>query len=170
MSRRKYNTYEINGSETTLICYRKGQKYQVIIDTEDLEKVLDPKYGVWYVRSCKHIECKLVGTNKSAQLHRVIVDAPKGSIVDHIDGNPLRNVKSNLRIVDKRINARNRNNKINSNNTSGYRGVWFEPSRNKWVVQITSNGVTKHIGRYSSKEEAIQARLDAENKYWGKEM
>lgn len=44
------------------------------------------------------------------------------------------------------------------NNTSGYKGVAWDKSRNKWVAYIKLNGKTKNLGRFSTKEEAIAAR------------
>lgn len=61
-----------------------------------------------------------------AQVHRVIYELfngkiPEGRFVDHIDGNPANNTISNLRLVDARLNARNR--KMEVRNTSGVTGV-----------------------------------------------
>ncbi len=42
-----------------------------------------------------------------ARLHRLILGAKDGEIVDHINGNPLDNRRENLRITTKQINALN---------------------------------------------------------------
>lgn len=59
-------------------------------------------------------------------VHRVIWVLHYGSIdsnldIDHIDGNPHNNRLSNLRMVEKTINQRNR--KKMKNNQTGYNGV-----------------------------------------------
>lgn len=56
--------------------------------------------------------------------------------------------------------------KVSKNNTSGVKGVSFIASRNKWKASIGINGKNKTIGWFSTKEEAIAARLAAEEKYF----
>lgn len=62
------------------------------------------------------------------KMHRHIIQAPLGKEVDHIDRNPLNNRKSNLRIVDRRTNARNRN--MSKFNTTGQNGIHYRGSYN----------------------------------------
>lgn len=54
----------------------------------------------------------------------------------------------------------------NSNNTSGFRGVSYDKTRDKWRAYIKLQYKTKNIGRFNTLEEAIQARLEAEEKYY----
>ena len=54
--------------------------------------------------------------------------------------------------------------KLNSNNTSGVRGVY--PARNGgWVAQIVFKGKKKYLGRYETVAEAAEARKEAEEMY-----
>ena len=55
---------------------------------------------------------------------------------------------------------------INSNNTSGFRGVSYDMNRNKWRAYIKLQYKNKHLGRFDTFEDAVQARLDAEEKYY----
>lgn len=77
-------------------------------------------------------------------------------MLDHIDRNTLNNRIENLRPCNESQNAANA--KTCSHNTSGYRGVYFDKDRDKWVARIrfTVNGVRhrKRIGRYATAEEA----------------
>lgn len=52
-----------------------------------------------------------------------------------------------------------------SSNTSGFRGVAWHVRDQRWTAQIKRNRNTKHLGNFLTKEEAIQARLDAEEEY-----
>ena len=75
--------------------------------------------------------------------------------VDHINGNPLDNRKSNLRICTNAENQRNKG--VYKNNKSGYKGVhWFKRDK-KWQAQIKHNNKSIHIGLYEDKEEAARA-------------
>ena len=92
---------------------------------------------------------------KKLLMHRLMVDAPKGMHVDHINGNSLDNRKSNLRICTSAENQRNR--RATKNNTSGYKGVGWAKQNKKWTAQIQHNGKKIHIGLYEDKEEAARA-------------
>lgn len=83
---------------------------------------------------------------------------------DHIDRNPLNNRKYNLRQCTWNENMYNRGRR--SDNTSGVTGVCFDKQTNKWMVSITSNGKRKYLGRFDDKDDAIKARLLAEQKYF----
>lgn len=58
--------------------------------------------------------------------------------------------------------------KINKNNSTGVRGVTFDRKRNKWVAQITFQRKNYNLGRYDDKEDAIKARLESEERFFGK--
>lgn len=61
-------------------------------------------------------------------------------------------------------NLNNLTAKIPKNNTSGIKGVRWDSNRQKWVAQIRFQGKNVHLGRYSRKEDAKDARQDAEEK------
>lgn len=58
------------------------------------------------------------------------------------------------------------NNKLRKNNTSGVRGVYFNTNAKKYHAQITIQGNKIHLGLYDNIEDAKNARLEAENKYF----
>lgn len=92
------------------------------------------------------------GIRKTKLMHRIIMNPPDDMEVDHIDGNGLNNQKSNLRIVSRSINQRNRGK--NRNNTSGYKGVSFHSSCNKWRARVYRNRKEILIGMFTTPEEA----------------
>ncbi len=55
---------------------------------------------------------------------------------------------------------------INSNNTSGFRGVSFDKKRNKWRAYIKLKYKNISLGRFNTFEEAVKARLKAEDMYY----
>lgn len=59
------------------------------------------------------------------------------------------------------------NTRKSKNNTSGRSGVSWDRGRNKWSASIMKNRKTIHLGRFSSFEDAVKAREQAELKYFG---
>ena len=84
---------------------------------------------------------------------------------DHEDRNELNNRKYNLRECISIENSRNRN--ISLNNTSGFIGVCWDKNNSKWLSSIGVNRKTIYLGRFESKNDAICARLKAEQEYFG---
>jgi len=80
--------------------------------------------------------------------------------IDHIYGNTNDNRISELRKSNRKEQGYNR--KTMSNNTSGHRGVIWVKRDKCWEASIQLNGKFKRLGRFQTKEEAIEARLKAE--------
>jgi HNH endonuclease/AP2 domain len=76
-------------------------------------------------------------------------------VVDHRDRNKLNNKIENLRECTKSENERNR--VKYSNNTSGYKGVWFHNQRQKWCAEITVNSKSIKLGLFDTPELASKA-------------
>ena len=129
-----------------------------LIDLEDIDIV--KKYK-WRLNSSGYITS---GSDNLA-IHRLIINCPDDMVVDHINHNPLDNRKSNLRICT--ISQNNMNRGLQSNNSSGYVGVSFYKPTNKWVAYIKINSKTIKLGYYDTKEEAIEAREQAEIDLFG---
>lgn len=84
--------------------------------------------------------------------------------VDHIDRNKFNNRESNLRWVTTLENSHNLS-KF-KNNTSGYTGVYKVKNEDKWFAQICINKKNTNLGRFNTFEEAKNARIEAEKKYY----
>lgn len=80
--------------------------------------------------------------------------------IDHINGVRTDNRLLNLRVVTRRENAKNR--AMRSDNTSGITGVSFDKSAGKWKAEIWYHGKRKSLGRFTSFDEAVSIRRDAE--------
>lgn len=78
-----------------------------------------------------------------------------GRLIDHRDRNGLNNQKSNLRRASKSQNAAN--SKTRSDNTSGFKGVSWEKSKQRWCAALHYLGFRYQIGRFTTKEEAAFA-------------
>lgn len=69
----------------------------------------------------------------------------------------------NLRLANYKINSCNRS--FYKNNTSGFNGIYWNKSLNKWMVFIIKNKKRIYLGLYKSKNQAIQTRKAANIKY-----
>ena len=72
--------------------------------------------------------------------------------IDHIDGNTSNNSLDNLRVATHSENCRNR--RMNSNNTTGVKGVHYVKSRDKWKAQLWFNGKEQYLGIFDSLDKA----------------
>ena len=131
----------------------------VFIDKEDVPLAMQYKWCL----TKGHVSTS-DDKNKTIYLHRLVMRLENfnGEVIDHIDGNPLNNRKSNLRICTQHQNVLNH--RVARNNTSGVTGVTWDRNRNKWASQIVYNGKNHHLGRYENIEDAINARIKAELK------
>jgi len=126
-----------------------------LIDDEDYDRVANIKWvavrnrRIWYAYRWSK------GGEKNRHkiwMHRLIMNTPKGMVVDHIDHDGLNNQKHNLR------NCTQKENKLNSRGSSktGYLGVYF--CRNTIIAQVYINGKNKHIGNFKTVQEAAKSR------------
>jgi len=83
--------------------------------------------------------------------------------IDHINHDRDDNRIENLREATRPENARNQS--IFKTNTSGYIGVSWHKRRERWHARIRVNGKLVFLGSFTCKEEAAQARKEAERKY-----
>jgi hypothetical protein len=86
---------------------------------------------------------------------------------DHIDHNPFNNVRSNLRPCTQHQNTCN--GKLGKNNTTGITGVQYctVTPQKPWRARIMFNRKEIYLGCYATFEDAVKARLEAEQKYFG---
>jgi hypothetical protein len=89
---------------------------------------------------------------------------PDGEI-DHRDGNRANNAWNNLRPASssqQRMNATRR-----ADNTSGFKGVCWEPRRGYWYFEIRAGGKRQIFPNYATAEEAHKARTEAARRLHG---
>jgi hypothetical protein len=84
--------------------------------------------------------------------------------VDHINRVRHDNRIANLRLVTPAQNAQNR--KLQRNNASGHRGVYWHRQRNKWAALIAHQHKSIHLGVYDTFQDAVNARLAAEKRFF----
>lgn len=86
---------------------------------------------------------------------------PKGEI-DHINGDPSDNRIANLRDVSHSENMRNQRRYRNCR--SGVTGVSWYAANKRWVAEMQHEGKRLALGSFSSFDEAVTARKEAERR------
>jgi hypothetical protein len=104
-----------------------------------------------------HIYAKSHIKKSNVFVHRLIL--PNSEVVDHIDGNGLNNLRSNIRACTYSQN--NMNAKVRSHNVTGVKGVGIEGKTGRYYARITSNGIKKHLGMFDTIEEASKVYQEA---------
>lgn len=141
-----------------------------IVDDEDFEKVNQYKWYCQVIGNNKYAYRteRIKGTKKKATIlmHRLILGVIKDMEVDHIDMNGLNNSRSNLRICTHTEN--NRNKRLNKNNTSGYKGVYFDKYKKRWQAQIMVNRKMIPLGGFEDIKEAARKYNQAAIEYFGR--
>lgn len=131
-----------------------------VVDDSDFDELSRYKWHAvpggrtWYaVREVRLAD----GKRTAVGMHVAIMGKPG---VDHIDGDGLNNSRSNLRLVTRFQNARNRRPDVGS--SSRYVGVTWYKSTSKWCAQISwseeGKRRTKNLGYFLSEEAAARAR------------
>jgi hypothetical protein len=147
---KKHNRYIF--FKTIAIGFMK--KGHFIIDIEDYEKIKD------YCWSNSNGYAKTKRRKKWISQHRLILNSPKDKIIDHINHNKLDNRKINIRLCTQSENRRNM--KLKRNEVTGVYKQW-----NKYAAGIGINGKWLYLGSFNTHDEAVLARKQAEEKYFG---
>jgi len=142
---------------------RRGRR--AIIDKEDYTLVSQYK---WYLikKEAGNVYVKSKVKGKIIGIHRFIMNVSDPLlVVDHIDGDPLNNRKSNLRVCTQGENARNQ--KLKKTNKSGYKGVTLSPSGKRWKAALNHKGKKIFGGSFRTITEAAQRYNELAIEYFG---
>lgn len=108
---------------------------------------------------------------KTTLIHRVVFERilerslVEGEEIDHINMNGLDNRRENLRLASHSQNGTNK--KLQSNNKSGYKGVFWNTQKGKWQAKIKKDGKNNHIGFFTDKELAYKAYCEKAKELFG---
>lgn len=85
-------------------------------------------------------------------MHRVIMKAPKGGLVDHRNGNGLDNRRSNLRRATRSQNQQNR-----KGSSGRFKGVFPVTGYPTWRAALCAGYKYVHLGTFKTQKEAAMA-------------
>ena len=104
---------------------------------------------------------------KAFYLHRLIANAPAGSVVDHRDGDSLNCRRINLRLGDFLLNNRNALKIKNRPTTSRFKGVHWGARQKKWIARIRYDGRQHDLGYFIDEARAAYAYDQASIQFHG---
>jgi hypothetical protein len=125
------------------------------ISPEDAEIILRHKWSVTTVRRYRIPEFTRYaraavpqedGRVVQVKMHRLILTAPDGIHVDHINGDGLDNRRENLRLASPQENQANSRKRVHGQ--SRFKGVAWSSGANKWRAYISPDRKQIHLGRY----------------------
>lgn len=166
-STRKLNQYEIHGDYT--IVYYKGMKF--ILDTIVFNHLRHFRIGYNYShKSLKNIKVimypviRVVLNYKkiTVPLHKLLLPAPYGYVVDHINRDTFDARYNNLRVIPKEENAMNCSTRTTKSNDLPL-GVYYNNCGN--YVAFLRNKGKFYSKTFKTLEEAIKYREELERKY-----
>jgi len=148
---------------------RLSQGRYAIVDPDDYARLSEHRWhAAKHTRSFYAMRTQWSGKLRrtvTIMMHREIMHAPEGMVIDHINHNGLDNRKANLRLATLADNARNaRYPKINT--SSKYRGVWYNPKKKRWRATIGINNKRKQVGYFRNEINAARAYDEAAKKYY----
>lgn len=133
------------------------------VDDVDADLVEPYRWTLLAIRTCRYARATIGG--QSIYLHRLIMAAPSGVEVDHVDHDGLNNWRSNLRLATRSQNRANQ--RPHRDGSSQYKGVTWDRERRLWAAQSHTGGRHTHLGRYATEEEAARAHDAFSAARWG---
>jgi hypothetical protein len=127
----------------------------VLVDDENYQELNKYNWSIFKGRHTNYAQRSILlkdGKRKTLLMHRVILGINDKRIVDHWDDNGLNNQKENLKISNNADNIRRQK----SRSKSGFKGVYFNNQRNKWVAQIYDGLKIRHLGIFVTSELAAK--------------
>jgi hypothetical protein len=158
--------------------WKYGYSFRKIFIGEDRYTIVEPKdyYRLNNFHWCINVSrrniyaVRLVLTDnwqlKKVRMHREIMNAPDGLLVDHKNGKTLDNRRANLRLATHSQNMCNKP-KTSTKSTSRFRGVYLDKRKGRWVAKIQINRKRIWLGYFDNEIDAVRVYDTAAKMYHG---
>lgn len=133
----------------TLASIEISPDYSVQVDDDLLEELSKHR---WRLHKGKHTHYAV--STRGLMMHRLVIQATKGVLVDHINGDGLDNRRANLRLCSNAQNMMNAR-KI-AGRSSRFKGVSWNKDRNQWYSTIEKGGKRTFLGGYREETRAAK--------------
>lgn len=153
--------YELTDEECVLVQVRGSSPARV--DAAD-QALVAPYHWRALPRPNGKVYVVATWADTTLYMHRLILNAPSGADVDHVNNDGLDNRRVNLRLASRSQNLANTRKRAGAF-TSQFKGVYR--ARRKWAASIKVNQVRRHLGEYHSEERAARAYDAAAKAAWG---
>lgn len=125
-----------------------------MVDDEDYDELMKHKWYAIYKRNTWYAE-RSVWHMCNIKMHQEIMgNNPLKLKVDHKDGDGLNNQRLNLRHCTTAENCMNI--PSHKDSFSVYKGIYHRKERDKWVAEITKNGVRIYRKEFATEIEAAR--------------
>ena len=147
-----------------------------IVDDEDYERLSEYKWQAqkatqkaasWYARRGEYLGGgRKHGRKKLILMHREILGlGDDDGDVDHLDGNGLNNVRSNIRMASRSANMQRGHRAVGKSGFIGVRRT--RNNRNPWIAVASLDGKKMSVGSYATPKQAAWAYDEAVLRVYG---
>lgn len=127
-----------------------------IVDDADFDKVI---YYCWCLNNRGYANASLRTGERGGpviSMHELVTaKAPQVYEIHHKDGNKLNNQRKNLEFLS--IAEHKMRKGLQKNNVTGYKGVAYDNTRQKYLASVSFQKETYFVGRFNTAEEAAKA-------------
>jgi hypothetical protein len=135
-----------------------GRGNYALVDVSDFEALSVYRWGYITTRGRKYATRYERGSKRTKVfMHREILGLTRGDKIqgDHINGDTLDNRRENLRPASHGQNQHNR--KLQTNNTTGYKGVWFVKAIGRYRAEVKYKNKKFNAGTFDDPKQAALA-------------
>lgn len=146
-----------------------GGRYVALVDDEDLPLLAAHHWIAMNNGAAQKIYAMANISHRIGRgriyMHRLIMDAKRGELIDHANRDTLDNRRVNLRRANKTLNNANAH---TGHGVSLFKGVARSRSlRNPWRATIQVNGRSLHLGQFPTEQNAALAYDAAARLHFG---
>lgn len=135
-------------------------RYVALVDDEDHARISEHR---WHHKNGYAVRWTPDRTRRLS-MHREVLGFPDARYLDHANGNPLDNRRTNLRICTAAQNSWN--SRARGKRFRQFKGVQCRHGR--WRTRIRIKGWLTHVGSFSTELEAALAYDRAARQHFGK--